>query len=350
ARFSRAENGVTENDILIGMSNAQTGPVSSLGIQMKDGATVYFNKVNAAGGIQGRKIKLIVYDDGYEPSKAIANTRKLIDEDKVFALLGYVGSPISTAVMPIFTRAGVPYLFPVTGAEIIRKPVSKYIFTLRASYADEVEVMVERLTQDLHIQRIGVFGQDDAFGDAGRFGVVTALRKRNMLLVGGGKYERNTSDVDGALEALMKANPEAIIMFCPYTPCAAFIKKAKARGFTPRFLHPGVGTTPLIHEAGRDADGLIITEVMPTPEQSSLPIVKEFVSDMRGAGRVPDFESLESYLGAKVMVEALKRTAPLTREAFLSTLERLRIDAGGLEISFSPTDHQGLHRVFLTKV
>ncbi|SRR5579884_53421 len=152
APFSWAEDGVTEKEILVGMSNGQTGPTSELGNNMKAGATVYFNKVNAAGGIGGRKIKLIVRDDNYQPPLTIANTKKFIEEDKVFALFGYIGSPNSAAIVPTVTRAGVPYLFPLTGAEVIRNPVNKFIFNVRASYADEVELMVERLTQDLHIQ------------------------------------------------------------------------------------------------------------------------------------------------------------------------------------------------------
>ncbi|NKE70801.1 ABC transporter substrate-binding protein [Candidatus Manganitrophus noduliformans] len=350
ATFSSAEEGITEKEILIGMSNGQTGPTSENGNMMREGAEVYFDKVNAAGGVQGRKIKLIVYDDGYRPALTIANTRKLIEEEKVFALFGYIGSPNSAAVVPIVTRARVPYLFPLTGAEIIRNPVNKYIFNIRASYADEIEVLVERLTRDLKVTRIGVFAQDDAMGEAGRAGLIRALRKRNMALVGDGKYQRNTLDVGEALETLIKADPEAVILACTYEPCAAFLKKARARRFNPKLLHISAGTLPLIHEAGEAADGLIVTQIVPNPTDSSLPIVKEYLSAIKAAGLTPNPVSLESYLGAKVLVEALKRTAPLTREAFVSALEHLSIDAGGLKIRFTPADHQGLHQVFLTKI
>lgn len=342
--------GITEKEILIGMTNAQSGPVAALGFMMRDGAAVYFNKVNAAGGIAGRKIKLVVYDDVYQPPMTITNTRKLIEEDRVFALFGYIGSPNSAAIVPIITRAGVPYLFPLTGAEVIRNPINKYIFNLRASYADEVEVMVERLAEDLHIQKIGVLAQDDAMGEAGRAGAIRALRKRNLSLVGDGKYERNTSNVDAALETLMKANPDAVVMACTYVPCAAFLKKAKAKGFAPRFLLISSGTAALLHEAGKDAEGLIVTQIVPNPNDSVLPIVKEYLSDIKAAGILPDPVGLESYVGAKVLVEALKNTAPLTRENFIATLEKLTIDAGGLKVAFSPTDHQGMSQVFLTKI
>lgn len=348
--FSWAEDGVTENEILLGMSSAQTGPLSELGLMMKQGAAVYFNKVNAAGGIQGRKIKLLVYDDGYEPAKAIANTRKFIEQDKVFVLFGYLGTPISAAVLPTFEKARVPYFAPITGAEFLRNPVNKYIFNIRLSLVEETETMVARLTQDLKITKIGILAQDDALGEAGRAGVIRALRKRNMTLVGDGKVERNTQNVDGALETLIKANPEAVIMVAPHMPAAAFLKKAKARGFDRKFLGFAFGTNALIHEAGKAADGVIMTQTVPNPSDNPLPIVKEYLSDIKAAGLSPDPMSLEMYLAAKVLVEALKRTVPLTRDSLISTLESLRMDAGGLEVSFSPADHQGSHQVFLTRI
>ncbi|HZR47790.1 MAG TPA: ABC transporter substrate-binding protein [Candidatus Manganitrophaceae bacterium] len=350
ASFSRAEDGITEKEILLGMSSSQAGPLSEIGRSIKDGATVYFNKVNAAGGVQGRKIKLLVSDDGYQPQKAIENTRQFIEEEKVFALYGYLGSPTSVAVMRIFKKAEVPYLAPVTGIESLRTPVDKYIFNLRVSLADETEVMVERLVQDLQIKKIGVFIQDDALGEAGRAGVIRALRKRNMSLAGDGRYARNTVDVDGALEALIKANPEAVIMLAAPASSSVLLKKAKARRFTPRFLSFASGPSALIHEAGSAADGVIMTQTVPNPKDSALPVVKEYLSDIKAAGLAPDLVSLETYLSAKVVVEAMKRTAPLTREGLLSTLENFKMDAGGVEISFSPTDHQGIHQIFLTRI
>src|SRR5579884_145511 len=348
--FSWAEEGVTEKEILLGMSFAQSGPLSEVGMNMKQGATVYFNKVNLAGGVQGRKITLLAYDDGYDPAKAIANTRKFIDQEKVFALFGYLGSPISAAVLPIFQKAGLPYFAPITGAEFLRNPVNKYIFNLRVSLVDETEVMVERLTKDLQIRKIGVFAQDDALGEAGRAGVIRALRKRNMTLAGDGKVERNTVNIDEALDTLMKANPEAVIMVATHMPASAFLKKARSRGFTPKFLGFAFGPNALIHEAGKAADGFIMTQTVPNPSDSSLPIVKEYLSDTKAAGFTPDLMGLEMYVAAKVMVEALKRTTPLTRERLIFTMENLKMDAGGLEVSFSPTDHQALSQVFLTKI
>lgn len=346
-----AEDGITDKEILIGMSNALGGPASALGTGMKTGGSVYFNKINAAGGVYGRKIKLISYDDGYEPDKAVANTRKLIEEDKVFALFGYVGTPTSSAVMPILSKMQVPYVAPFTGAEILRNPINKYIFNIRASYFDETEAMVEHLTKDLGVKKIGVFVQADAFGDAGRAGVMRALRKRNMQMVGDTKFPRNTEEVSEGLEALIKADPEAVIMIGPYSPCATFIRKAKARGFKAKFLNVSfVGTDALIKELGESGDGVIVTQVMPNPSDSVLPIVKQYLADMKSAGIAPDYMSLEGYVGAAVMVEALKKTRSLTRQSFTASFEQLNMKMGGLEISFSPENHQGLKNIFLTKI
>ncbi len=347
-----AEEGVTDKEVVIGMSNSLTGPASALGTGMRLGASVYFNGISAAGGIHGRRIRLISYDDGYEPDRAVINTRKLIQEDHVFALFGYVGTPTSAAVMPVFSKAGVPYIAPFTGAAILRNPVNRYLFNVRASYFDETEVMVEHLTKDLGIRRIGVFAQADAFGDAGKAGVAWALRKRDLSIVGEGRFPRNTEAIEEGLAALRKANPGAVIMVGTYKPCAVFIKKARATGFNPLFLNVSfVGTEALIRELGDQGDGVIITQVMPNHRDSALPIVRQYQRDMKAAGHgTTDFTSLEGYVGAAVLVEALKRAASLTRASLIESLDGLNTDLGGLKVSFSRVDHQGLKQVFLTRI
>lgn len=346
-----AENGITDKEIVIGMSNALSGPTAALGTDMKAGAAVYLDKVNAAGGIAGRKIRLVSLDDGYEPERAVANTRQLIEGDKVFALFGYVGTPTSVAVIPIFSSAKVPYIAPFTGAEALRSPVNRYLFNVRASYFDETETMVDHLVRDLGIQRIGVFAQADAYGDAGRAGVVRALRKRGMTVSGEGTYPRNTEDVDGAVNAIKDARPEAVIMIGAYKPCAAYIRKSRAAGFHPRFLNVSfVGTEALISELGTDGDGVYITQVMPNHLDAPQPIVRQFRDDMRAAGKPTNFTELEGYIGAAVLVEALKRSPQLTREALVETLEHLQVNLGGLRLGFRPELHQAFSHVFLTKV
>lgn len=350
---SYAEDGVTQSEVVIGMSNALSGPASGLGTELKAGAMAYINKVNAAGGVHGRKIKLISYDDGYEPDRAAAMTRKLIEQDKVFALFGYVGTPTSTAALPFASRAGVPYIAPFTGAEFLRNPVNKIVFNVRASYFDETEGMVERLMKDLGIKKIGVFIQDDAYGNAGKAGVNRALSKMGMTLAGEGKYKRNTTDVDDGLAALKAANPEAVIMVGAYKACAAFVKKARASGFNPKFLNVSfVGTADFIKEAGSDGEGVYITQVVPSPYDPASPLVTQYQADMKADGKSEyGFTSLEGYVDAVVLVEALKKTGPaLGRESFLKAFEGLNFDLGGLKIAYSPTNHQGIKGIFYTVV
>jgi branched-chain amino acid transport system substrate-binding protein len=349
-----AENGVTKDEIVLGMSNALSGPASGLGTGLKAGATAYINKVNAAGGVHGRKIKLISYDDGYEPEQTAAMTRKLIDQDKVFALFGYVGTPTSSAAVPLATRSGVPYIAPFTGAEFLRNPVNPIVFNVRASYFDETAGMVEHLIKDLGIKKIGVFIQDDAYGNAGMAGVNRALNKRGLKLAGLGKYTRNTTDVDAGLASLKAANPDAVVMVGAYKACAAFVKKARASGFNPKFLNLSfVGTTNFINESGSDGEGVYITQVMPSPFDKSAEIVKRYQADMRNSDGNSQFEytSLEGYVDAVVLVDALEKAGSnLTRASLLSAFQSLNINLGGVKVAFSPSDHQGSKSIFYTVV
>ncbi len=350
---SQAEDGVSAGEVVLGMANALSGPAMGLGTGMRDGSQAYFNKINAAGGIHGRKIKLISTDDGYEPAKTAAATTKMIEQDKVFALFGYVGTPTSAAAVPIASKAGVPYVAPFTGAEALRNPVNKVVFNVRASYFDETEAQVEHLTKDLGIKKIGVFIQDDAYGAAGKGGVLKALSKRSLTLAGEGKYKRNTVEVDDGVATLKAAQPEAIVMVGAYKACAAFVKKAKAQGIQAKFLNVSfVGTMDFIKEAGPDGDGVYITQVVPAPDDDSVPIVKKYQGDMKAAGKNEfDYTSLEGYIGAAVISEGLKSAGSnLTRESFIGAMNTLTTDIGGLKITFSPSSHQAMKTVYLTQV
>jgi branched-chain amino acid transport system substrate-binding protein len=344
-----AEDGVTDKEIHIGMANALSGPASGLGVNLKAGADAYIAKVNAAGGVNGRKVVLVSKDDGYEPEKTAAATKALIEQDKVFALFGYVGTPTSAAAVPLAARAGVPYLFPFTGAEFLRNPVSKWVFNVRASYFDETETMVERLTKDAGAKKIALFIQDDAFGEAGKAGVNRALHKRDMKVAEEARYKRNTLEVDEGLAKIKAAAPDAVIFVGTYASLAAVVKKAKAQGIKAKFMTVSfIGTADFIREAGADGDGVYITQVMPSPDGGS-PLVKQFLQDMKG-GPV-NYSSLEGYVDAVVLVEALKKTgANPTRAGFASALEGFSSDLGGLKVGFSAASHQGAKDVFLTVV
>lgn len=347
---ARGEDGVTDTAITFGMANAQSGPAAGLGIQLKAGAEAYIAKINANGGVHGRRINLISLDDGYEPERAATATRKLLEVDKVFGLFGYVGTPTSSAVVPLASKAGAPYLFPFTGAEFLRNPVAKWVFNLRASYFDETELMVERLTKDADAKKIALFIQDDAFGEAGKAGVARALHKRNMKVITEARYKRNTVDIDEGVDKLKAAQPDAVVFVGTYKPLAALVAKSRAAGIKTRFLTVSfIGTSDFIKEAGADGDGVYITQVMPSPDDASVALVKQYQADLKG-GAI-NYTSLEGYADAVVLVEALKKAGQaLTRAQFVSAMESLSTDIGGVQVTFSPTRHQGASQVFLTQV
>ena len=354
ALSSRAEeHGVTNQDIIIGMSNATTGPAAALGTGVKAGAMTYFQKINNAGGVNGRKIKLISYDDGYEPLRTVENTNKLMNEDKVFALFGYVGTPTSTAVLPIINKEHMLFWAPFTGAEFLRTPVTKNIFNVRGSYYDEAETQVQYLTEKLGKKKIGVFIQNDAYGLSVKLGVEKALKKRNLEIMGEGTYERNTENVDAGLQALKSYNPDAVIMVGTYKAMAAFIKKAVAQGFKPVFLNVSfVGTAALVKELAGAGGDVIISQVMPSPHDSPLPLVHQYRQDMHAAGHPDlDYTDLEGYVDAVVFVEVLKKvTGPLTRESFIAAAEKLNTTVGGLTFVFTAENHQAMSKIYLTKI
>ena len=346
----RAEQGITGGEIRIGMVNALSGPASALGSNLKAGAEAMFSRVNSLGGVHGRKIVLVSLDDGYEPERAAAATRRMIEQENVFALFGYVGTPTSAAAVPLASRANVPYLFPFTGAEFLRNPVNKWVFNVRASYFDETETMVERLTRDANARRIAIFIQDDAFGEAGKAGVNRALHKRDMKIAAEARYKRNTMEIDEGLAILKAATPDAVVFIGTYKPFAALVKKARAAGIGAKFMTVSfIGTAEFIKEAGAAGEGVYITQVMPSPDNAGTPLVKRFREDMRG-GPV-NYSSIEGYAGAAVLVEALRRTgADPTRQKLLGALQGLNTDLGGLPIAFSTASHQGAKVVFLTVV
>jgi ABC-type branched-subunit amino acid transport system substrate-binding protein len=353
APYALAENGVTATEVTIGMCNALTGPASALGTGMKKGSMVYFDKVNKAGGINGRKIRVISYDDGYEPKNTVEQTRKLIQQDRVFALFGYVGTPTSSAVLPLINEARIPFWGPFTGAEFLRTPVNRHIFNVRGSYFDEAETQVQYLTEKRGIKRIAILYQNDAYGLAVKGGILKALKKRNLDLAGVGTFERNTEDVSAGLASLKKANPEAVSMVGTYKAIATFIKKAKVEGFNPVFLNVSfVGTAALVKELGAAGDGVIITQVMPSPRDTSVPLVAQYRADMKTAGQTElDYTDLEGYVDAVVFVETLKKAgANLTRDSFIAAAEGLNAAIGGLNFKFTPADHHALEKIYLTRI
>jgi branched-chain amino acid transport system substrate-binding protein len=342
--------GVTESQVLLGQSVVLSGPAQQLGKDMQQGANLYFGVVNKSGGVHGRKIVVKTLDDGYEATRAADNTRKLINDEKVFALFGYVGTPTSAASMPIFTEARVPFVGAFTGAESLRNPVNPYIFNVRASYYDETEAIVQHLTA-MSVNKIAVFYQNDAYGQAGLAGVERALKKRNLEVTTKNTVERNTVDVKKAVDEMVKAQPQAVILISAYSSCAAFIREMKRAGSNPTFWNVSfVGSKALAKELDKEGRGVQISQVMPFPWDSSIPVVKEYRKLLEEAKGEPGFGTLEGFIAAKVMVEGLRRAGKkLDRDGFVRAMESINeFDVGGFKVSYSPTNHSGSKFVDLT--
>jgi ABC-type branched-subunit amino acid transport system substrate-binding protein len=349
ATFAAFAQGVTSDTILIGQSAALSGPAEELGKEMKAGAEAYFDAINKSGGINGRKIKLVSLDDGYEPDRAKANTQKLINEDKVLALFGYVGTPTSNASLPVFTEAKVPFIGAFTGAQSLRDPYNRYIFNVRASYFDETEEIVGHLVQQ-GIKNIAVFYQNDAYGKAGLAGVEKAMAKRNLKIAATGTVERNTTDVAKAVQELAKTKTGAVIMISAYKSCAAFIKAMKLAGGLQQFWNVSfVGSKALANELGDEGRGVQISQVVPFPWSDVNPIVRDYQKRIGGAEKI-SFTSLEGFIAAKVLVEGLKRAGKNpTRESLVDGLSSMgKTDLGGFTVNYTLANHNGSSFVDLT--
>jgi len=345
-----AENGVTADSITFGQAAVLDGPASALGQGMRAGIQAAFDEINARGGVHGRKLKLISRDDGYEPDRAIAETKKLIDQDKVFALIGPVGTPTSAAAQPIATAAKVPFIGAFTGAGFLRNPKLENIVNVRASYGAETEAWIKHVTEDLKIKKIAILYQDDAFGRAGLDGVKAAMSKRGLELTEEATYERNTVAVKTALLTLRRAAPDAVVMVGAYKPCAELIKLAHKLEFNPVFVNISfVGASALAKELGPDGKGVVISQVVPFPWDTSLKVVADYQAAIKGA---PDFVSLEGYLVGRLAIASLeKMSGEPTREGLLKVIKDTgKFDIGGLAMTFGPTKNEGLDQVFLTVI
>ncbi len=264
--------GISDNSILVGSCSALDGPARFLGNQTVLGATTYLHSINDDGGVFGRKVQLLAFDDGYDPDKAPACFKRMTREG-VFALGFFVGTPTAKVYVPMAQDEKIPVVGLFTGAQMLYEPLKRYVINVRASYYDETREQVDKLW-DVNVHKIGVLYQDDAFGKAVLDGVKLALQKHNSTPAGLGTFARNTMDVDGGLKDVMTARPQAVVLVGPYAPVAAIVKKAHAAGWRPLFLTVSfVGTEEFIKEAGPDAEGTIITQVVPPYDRTDYPTV-----------------------------------------------------------------------------
>ena len=344
----------SEGKIVLGQSAPFTGPAAQLGIQFYEGAKLYFDGINAKGGIHGKSIELRKMDDGYEPERTAFNTKQLI-ADGVFALFGYIGTPTSLAALPLATEAKVPFFAPFTGAQALREPFNRYAVHVRASYFDETAAIVKQNTS-LGIKKIAVFYQNDAYGKTGLDGVERALKKLGLVPVGQGTVERNSVDVKKAVADITAQKPESIVMISAYKSCAAFIREARKAGFGGTFYNVSfVGTQALANELGMEARGVVISQVMPFPFAASSLLVTEYQNAVKAVAATNkelsvNYSSMEGYVAANVFAEALRRAGKNpSRETLISVIEGMQnVQLGGFTVDFGPKKHTGSNYVDLT--
>jgi len=356
--------GVTDTEIIFGMSAPFSGPAKELGRGMKTGIDLAFAATNEAGGVNGRKLRLVALDDGYEPERTRAVMKDLADTRNVFGFIGNVGTPTAEVAVPFTLEKRMLFFGPFTGAGLLRRdPPDRYVFNFRASYAEETAATVKYLVDVRRIlpDEIAVFAQQDGYGDAGFNGVAKTLRKYNRnpdraLRVG---YKRNTSDVGEAVETLLKSRHpvRAVVMVATYKAAAKFIEKVKAERPDIVFTNVSfVGSQALADElmmyGGKVAEGVIVTQVVPLPHSKSTAVLKyQELLPKHSLGEKPDFVSLEGYLAASLLIEGLKRAGPdFTTESLVDALEGMRgVDLGvGAMMAFGMSEHQASHKVWGT--
>ncbi|WP_027555814.1 ABC transporter substrate-binding protein [Bradyrhizobium sp. Cp5.3] len=349
------EAGVSADAILFGQAAALEGPSSALGQRMRQGIVAAFTEINARGGVHGRRLQLLSRDDGYDPDRSVVQTLRLIEDDKVFALIGAVGTPTAMATIPITSARNVPFIGPFTGAEFLRDLELPNVVNIRASYGAEAEAWIKHLTEDRKFTRIGIFYQDDAFGRDGLAGVKSALAKRGLELAAEGTFERNTRAVGSAWRMLRRAEPEAIVMVGTYGPCAEFIKRAHRNGFYPTFVNISfVGANALARELGAEGEGVIVSQVVPFPWDRTLRLVADYQAAQKAYDPTlpPDFVSLEGYLSGRLAAAALEKTGPNpTRAGLLRVINDVgRFDISGSIVTVGAHAIDTPPKVFLTVI
>lgn len=346
-------------DINIGESVPTSGLAGDTGKALALGASIYFSRVNAQGGINGEPINLITRDDGYDATRTLANTRELIDKENAVALIGYYGTtPLQELIKSkMLDTAGIPLVGAYTGADSVRTPGSAYFFQTRAGYTQEVEKIVALLNEHLGVTRIAVLAQKDGFGEAGYTAIKNELAKRNLQLAGEGWYDKTTGDTNAAAQALAKANPEAIIMVAISKPAGTFAKQFKALGGTSQLYGlSAIQFDNVTRQAGLGAaHGIGLSQVFPAPTNAQLKLVREFQADADSflkSGDYPSYALLEGYISARLLTEALKRAGknPTRASVYAALTNMHHYDLGGFVIDFNDKKRLGSSFVELTMI
>jgi ABC-type branched-subunit amino acid transport system substrate-binding protein len=354
AGLAQAETGVTAQTVLIGQSVSLTGPLAEIGNDFSEGFKAYIDEVNRRGGVFGRRLKLVQMDDGYVPQRSLANTEKLIGEDKVFALVGNLGTANVTGVLPLLEQHRVPLFAAFTGADSLRRTPNRYLFTVMASYGSETEKMVQHLST-IGINSIAVAYQNNTFGQEGLAGVQAAMKDRKIAPIATAAIETDARDVAVAAQTIARARPQAVILTTAGKATIEFIREFKKSGVAAQLLVLSVADTNLlVKQFGKDAAGILVTQTMLAPFSDKLGVSREFRQLMKFVGKDKHvgYASMTGFVSAKAFVEALRLAGPdLTREKFMMAIESKKImDIGGYVLRFGPENHHGSTYVETTMI
>jgi branched-chain amino acid transport system substrate-binding protein len=349
--------GVSETEILIGSCSALEGPSHFLGTETVTGARSYFDMINDAGGVDGRKLKLISYDDSYDPAKTEACFNRLM-EQKVFALGFFVGTPTAVKYLPMAESNKIPLVGLFTGAQTLYVPMRHWVVNVRASYFDETREQMDGLWGTLGYKKVGVIYPEDPFGATVLEGVKTALTAHGAEPVATASYPRQTTQVAGAIDTVRAANPEAVVVVGPANTVAPILLQSHAKGWKPLFLTVSfVGTDDLIQQAGSDAEGMVVTQVVPPyylTEYKTVALYRRTLGKYYPSAQ-PNFVSLEGFVDAMVLVDGIRKAGKqLTREGLIRGIESIHdMDIGlgpQLKLDYSPKEHKGFDHVIPTVV
>jgi branched-chain amino acid transport system substrate-binding protein len=348
-----AAPGVTPTTVVLGQSAALTGGSKQIGLEMRDGALAYFDYINSKGGVAGRKIVLKTLDDEFKAERAEKNTQELLGGEGTFALFGYVGTPAALAGLTIAEKANVPFFAPFSGAASLHG-TQHNLFNVRADYVLEMDKIIENLGA-IGAKKIAVLYPSDEYGKAGLAAAELALKKHNLTVFGTATVQRGSTDVAAAVAKMKAMQPQAVIIISAYTSSAAFIHAMRKDAISiPYFWNiSSVNGQALATTLGAEARGVMISQVIPSPWNTKIPVVKEYTRLYLGKpGREPGFVSLEGFIAAKAFVEGLERAgSDLTRPGFVKAVESMRnVDLGGYVLKFSASDHEASDFVDLTVI
>jgi ABC-type branched-subunit amino acid transport system substrate-binding protein len=338
--------------IKIGMVNDQSGPNKGAGKSMRIGVEAYFKAVNEKGGVNGRKLELVTFNDQYVPDKTVDGLLKLIEEQKIFAVMGTIGTSNGVSIIPVVKEYKLPFVAPRSGAVNFRNPVVREVINIRASHQQELDRMVDLLVKEGGAKRFAIFYQNDTFGVDVLNCTETALKRHGLSLVAKGSFERGTQAITAALSAIIEAKPDAIVLGAIYAPGAEFAKAARKEGLK-SYLATGsfAGGMNLVKAAGPAAEGIIMSQVVPHPQDMGVPINKECKEaiDKNPEDMGYNAVSLEGCIAAKSLVAALSKAgSPPSKDGLLQAYEAMKdTDLGGIKLSFTPQNHQGQNEVYL---